>query len=1018
MATGQLKEFRQPIEEEGESFPKFLKPVVDGNAKEGERLVFSCTVEGSPFPKVSWKKGQWLQLDDGGRYEVKANPGSGICTMAIKKTRVADMGKYRVVVTNDCGEITCPFQVKIQKSNENVTNFKAQLKHREVKQKKKQTAEEREKEVLEILKTAEPKDYERICMEYGFYDFRHILHKLKNIKKVDVEAPEFEAAKVLKALRHVTINDEGTAVFEIHLENVSPNRQMMWYKDGEIVQIPGAEKRHELRRIGNVFQLIIRNANAEDAGTYTLDIGGEKFDAILTIKEQPLSFTSELISQSARVHGRCVFECCVSRRGQKITWLKNGQPLKVRGTTGRLQEVTEGKTHKLIITELDMKDTGSYTAKLGDMMSSADLKVTAAPIRFRHRLVNTEVKEKSTATFECSVSSKEVQPVWTVNGEVVKNGGRYTIKSGDIHSLSFKKVSLSDHKAVVKVSFGEATSTAELQVNAKPIKVVSKMQDAKCRAGKPAEFSCEIDDTDADAEVQWFKDDKPIEASSKFEMTKIRGKYTLKVKNVQTKDEGLYQFQIRGVRSEAHLVCSDPPTVDNAFLERLRKNPLKFKAGTKAKIEIPFTGKNPTGVQWTNGRVTLVERGRMHMENTNKTATLCVDNCSVKDSGVYEVTIANESGDITVEVPVKIVDKPAAPSGEIAFSDIKANEVTMSWNPPIDDSTPVEEYVIEVKDSRGQWKQLAKVPSDKTEFTAKGLKEGESYQFRVRSANEEGKSEPLESQPVSPAAPDEPPYIDPKVIERLEKTPLVVKAGETATIKIPCKGNPPPSAAWMHDGDEVLPVKHHRATKGSSMNEVTLKIVKCQGSDSGEYEARIFNNIGGVVVKTKLKVMDVADMSQTKINFDKITPQEVAISWEKPQQDGGSPVKSYVVERCEAGKENWSKVSEVKGTNFRTSSCQPGVEYLFRVKAVNAQGESQPVVSAPVTCGAAEVAPSVDAQVLNALQQKPLKFKAGQTGRIKIPIKGGHPPPVITWEKDGKPLEGKFEYWNKLKRKH
>ena len=57
-----------------------------------------------------------------------------------------------------------------------------------------------------------------------------------------------------------------------------------WYKDGELVQIPGVEKRHELRRVGNVVQLIIRNANASDAGTYTLDIGGQKFDAILTIK--------------------------------------------------------------------------------------------------------------------------------------------------------------------------------------------------------------------------------------------------------------------------------------------------------------------------------------------------------------------------------------------------------------------------------------------------------------------------------------------------------------------------------------------------------------------------------------------------------------------------------------------------------------------------------------------------------------------------------------------------------------
>jgi len=73
-------------------------------------------------------------------------------------------------------------------------------------------------------------------------------------------------------------------------------------------------------------------------------------------------------------------------------------------------------------------------------------------------------------------------------------------------------------------------------------------------------------------------------------------------------------------------------------------------------------------VWWTNGRVTLVEKGRMHMENTSKSATLFVDNCQIKDSGIYELTIQNESGDVTVEVPVKIVGKAWLWCGVLPFS--------------------------------------------------------------------------------------------------------------------------------------------------------------------------------------------------------------------------------------------------------------------------------------------------------------------------------------------------------------
>lgn len=42
--------------------------------------------------------------------------------------------------------------------------------------------------MLKILAGADKKDYERICAEYGFTDFRGILKKLKEMKKnVDVE---------------------------------------------------------------------------------------------------------------------------------------------------------------------------------------------------------------------------------------------------------------------------------------------------------------------------------------------------------------------------------------------------------------------------------------------------------------------------------------------------------------------------------------------------------------------------------------------------------------------------------------------------------------------------------------------------------------------------------------------------------------------------------------------------------------------------------------------------------------
>ena len=55
-----------------------------------------------------------------------------------------------------------------------------------------------EEEMLKILSGAEKKDYEKICAEHGFTDFRGILKKLKEMKKkVEVEVGLFT---------HVTVN--------------------------------------------------------------------------------------------------------------------------------------------------------------------------------------------------------------------------------------------------------------------------------------------------------------------------------------------------------------------------------------------------------------------------------------------------------------------------------------------------------------------------------------------------------------------------------------------------------------------------------------------------------------------------------------------------------------------------------------------------------------------------------------------------------------------------------------------
>ena len=50
----------------------------------GSRLEFSCIVKGNPLPKVIWRKGLWLEICHGERYDVQRDLETGECKMVIK----------------------------------------------------------------------------------------------------------------------------------------------------------------------------------------------------------------------------------------------------------------------------------------------------------------------------------------------------------------------------------------------------------------------------------------------------------------------------------------------------------------------------------------------------------------------------------------------------------------------------------------------------------------------------------------------------------------------------------------------------------------------------------------------------------------------------------------------------------------------------------------------------------------------------------------------------------------------
>jgi len=83
-----------------------------------------------------------------------------------------------------------------------------------------------------------------------------------------------------------------------------------------------------------------------------------------------------------------------------------------------------------------------------------------------------------------------------------------------------------------------------------------------------------------------------------------------------------------------------------------------------------------------------------------------------------------------------------------------------------------------------------------------------------------------------------------------------------------------------------------------------------------------------------------------------VTKESCQLSWTAPEEDGGSPVTGYFIERSTAGSSRWLRVNKelAPDTSYTVDGLIEDTEYVFRIVAVNKVGEGEPgAPSKPIT---------------------------------------------------------------------
>ncbi|KAL3312833.1 hypothetical protein Ciccas_008566 [Cichlidogyrus casuarinus] len=438
--------------------------------------------------------------------------------------------------------------------------------------------------------------------------------------------------------------------------------------------------------------------------------------------------------------------------------------------------------------------------------------------------------------------------------------------------------------------------------------------------------------------------------------------------------------------------------------------------GEPFKIKIPFTGSPPTEVTVTKDGVPMkIPNDRFSLEIVDGEVVVTDKMAAKEDTGTYAVTLTNEKGSDTVPVNVDVKCPPSKPEGPLEAFDIKAESVTLKWQPPRDTGgSPVTNYVVEKYDPHtGDWVKVTKF-ARQPEYEVLGLEEGQNYKFRVSAENEFGVSEPLEmSSSVLVKDP-----------ARAPGSPGVVDVTDVDEDSISLQWTKP-----RDDGGKKIlgyVVEYKSATDGEWV-KAPIGLVKgtqvtVPGLEKGEkYQFRVSAKteagIGEASRPTKAteckskysqfnvrprinEILDKAD-APGAIKVEGTKRNSISLSWPKPMRDGGSPVTGYVVEKRLKGATDWEQaLGSTRAPHQQNSATIDGLtenaEYEFRVFAVNAAGLSDPSAE---TGGIKVVDTSTKLpEFITSLAA--CKANKGENAVFAVEV-DGKPPPTVKWFRNG-----------------
>nr|XP_055038793.1 obscurin isoform X30 [Misgurnus anguillicaudatus] len=808
---------------------KFKEQLKNQQVTEGGKVLLSCVLS-KPGCQVQWKKGG-ESLKHGGRYKITQKD-------TVFELEISDL------VIEDTGEYVCECGNERTTANVVVNALPVVFKH----ELQSQECDEGDSVTLccELSKPGVPVVWRKgtqVIHSGEKYSTKQA-GPIVELKIVDLKPEDAGQYTCLCGDKKTTANvkiKELPVVFTHELKNLEcdeggsatlscelskPGVHVQWKKGSQVIQSGG---RYIIKQTASKVELKINDLKPDDEGDYTCVCGDKKSTANMKIKALPVDFKNELHNQEVQEGDSVTLHCELSKPEVPVVWRKGTQVIR---SGGKYVIKQAGPTAELKITDLKLEDAGDYACDCGDNVTTANIKVNALPVVFKHELHNQEVQEGDSVTLHCELSKSGAPVVWRKGTQVIQSGGKYVIKqAGSIVELKILNLASEDAGDYV-CDCGDNISSANIKVNALPVVFKHELHNQEVQEGDSVTLHCEL--SKSGAPVVWRKGTQVIRSGGKYVIKQAGSIVELKILNLASEDAGDYACDCGDNISTANIKVNALPVV---FKHELHNQEVQEGDGVTLHCELSKPG---VPVVWRKGTQVIHSGGKYVIKQAGATAELKITDLKLEDAGDY----ACDCGDNVTTANIKINALPAI------FTQDLRNQTAVEGN------SIVFQCQLSKPDVTVEWRrgEIGLCPCAKYEFKHDGhhvqlvihdLDPSDSGDYICDSGDQQSHAHlEVKAQPV----------LFKTALENLE-----TEAEGNAVFRCELT-KPGAKVTWRKNNHVIEPGSKYQLKQDGA--EAVLTIYKLQGGDSGEYScetehdrtsAKLNVNEPEIVVLTGLK---------------------------------------------------------------------------------------------------------------------------------------------------------------------